>query len=237
MVHSVTWQKQGPNDCAQTSASVLLAALGQPMSVEDIKKDVPVFINAKGEEIGTSWPHLAAFLKTKGNDVTMHATDIELLDRSWATLSPDEIIERLHERKKHIRHAYHGTDVIEAYVDGYEQFLKAGGRIVFPILTEGYLHQLLLKDPFIAAVSYNYLNSGPKKVFDQKKRQWSTDDISGRTTTHAVVVAGYDSGKFLIIDADQPSVEAGTRWLDAGHLIGAICLAETEWDNILITVG
>lgn len=216
---------------------MLLTALGQPLSAEEVKKDVPVFVNARGDEIGTSFSHMAAFIQSRGNRVTIHATDIELLDRSWEGIGSEEIIKKLHQRKAHIRHAYHGRDVIDAYIDGYEQFLRAGGQITFPILTEAYLHDLLLVNPFTAAVSHNYLNSEPKKVFNQQTRERSADDLAGYTTTHAVVISGYKDGQFLIIDADQPTQKSGTRWLDAGHLIGAICLAETEWDNIIITVA
>ncbi|MDP4000318.1 MAG: hypothetical protein Q8Q11_02715 [bacterium] len=200
-----------------------------------VKKDVPLHTNTQGVVIGTTFAHAALHLRRLGFRTTIHTTDIDLLDRTWEGLDAKELRKKLTQRKKFIRHPFLDEEAVEAYAEGYVSFVRAEGRIKHPVLTTKYLHRLLEKAPFIAAVSKQYLVSCSKKRFVGKTGKAVFDDVRGQTNTHAIVVAGYRDGRFLIIDSSAPNARAGRRWLNAEHLIGAICLAETEWDNLVIT--
>ena len=53
------------------------------------------------------------------------------------------------------------------------------------------------------------------------------DSIQGAPSAHMVVIAGYDNGKFLLLDPDFEF--GGERWIDVDRLVGSIYLAETDF--------
>jgi len=77
-------------------------------------------------------------------------------------------------------------------------------------------------------------NNIAKHVYDEEKNDFVIHDIKGNPGTHAVVVAGYRKGEFLIVDPDYE--HGGRRRIDAGRLIGAIYLAQTDYDSLVITL-
>lgn len=61
------------------------------------------------------------------------------------------------------------------------------------------------------------------------------DDIKGNPTTHAIIVSGYEEGNFSIVDPDKEN--GGKKDISASKLVGAIYLAETDFDSLILTVN
>jgi len=224
---------QNTQDCAQSSASQILSYYGIKKSIEDIKKEVPVYISSEGKPLGSSLGHIATYFIQLGLETTLHSVDIEIFDRSWKDFDNQTLIQKLRERRKYLKHARYEEAALDLVVDGYAQFLKKGGRIVFPIVDEAYLYQLIQKGPIYTILSYNFLNQVSKYKFvsDGKPVQ---DSIAGSPSTHAVVISGYKLGKFEITDPDYRF--GGKKLIHPGQIIGAFYLAETDFDPLLITL-
>lgn len=234
IVYDVPLVKQGVVECLPSSATQLLNFYGVPVTFDEVKKDVPLYVTPDGKPVGTSTGHMGAYLLEKGFSVTFHTVDIEIFDPSWVRLSSKELITKLQERRKYLQHSRYNDDMLDVIVDGYILFLEKGGKITFKIVDEEYLHTQLQQGPCILQVSYNFLNNCPKYYYNSEHKAYVQDAIQGHPTTHAVVVSGYKDGKFVIVDPDFEY--GGVREIAAGRLIGAFYLAETDWDPILITV-
>jgi hypothetical protein len=225
---------QGLQDCLQASVAQILDYFDILKTVAEIKNEVPVHRDVNGVPLGTSIGHIGSFLLSLDLSVTMHILDIQIFDRTWSGKSNKELVALLLERAPHLHHELYDAQSREVIVQGYVSFLQLGGEIRLPILDVSYLYELLTNGPLIAVVNYNFLNDTAKTSFDADREDFYPDPIAGNPSTHAVVVAGYSDGRFLIVDPD--SQHGGHRWIDSGRLIGAIYLAQTEFDNLLISV-
>lgn len=225
---------QGESECVQASASQILAFYGIKKTIEEIKNEVPILRSQDGELIGTSWAHIALYFLELGFDVTFHTTDVVIFDRTWKDLEKEKILAKLEQRQPHLTHAFYTRDVLDLYFDGYSKFLKQGGTIRLPVITNNYLYKLLEKGPIVASVDYQFLNEVSKWSYDAKTDQWKEDDISGIPLTHAIIISGYHDGAYTIVDPDYRF--GGVRTIDCDHLLGAFYLAQFGFDNILITL-
>jgi len=224
---------QNIQDCVQSSASQILSYYGINKTIDEIKKEVPVYINSDGKPLGSSLGHIATYFIQLGLETTLHSVDIEIFDRSWKNLDNQAIIQKLKERRKYLKHARYEESALDLVVSGYVLFLEKGGNIIFPIVDEAYLYKLLQKGPIFTILSYNFLNQVPKYTFIPEGKSIQ-DSIMGAPSTHAVVISGYKQGKFEITDPDYEF--EGKRLIDAGQIIGAFYLAETDFDPLLITL-
>lgn len=232
--HKVPLIRQGLLQCVQASTAQLLQAYGIQKTIEEIREEVPVYISSLGIPLGSSLGHIASYMITQGYQVTIHTVDTEIFDKSWESLTKEEIVLRLKERRKYVRHSRYEEEALNAIFDGYIQFLKSDGKIIYPIVDERYIVELLKKGPVFCVVNYNFLNEVARGKFDRKTNAFVRDSIAGSPSTHAVVIAGYDEGVFTIVDPD--SELGGVRKFAAGHLLGAFYLAQTDFDCILITL-
>jgi len=144
------------------------------------------------------------------------------------------LIKNLEERKEFIKHPRYDENAFDLIFDGYISFLRADGTVKFPIIDEQYLLKLLENGPIYAIVGFNFLNQIPKFKFSKNGTDSTADPIEGSPGTHVVIISGYKGGKFKITDSDPKY--GGQRWITPGHLIGAIYLAETDFDPLLITL-
>jgi hypothetical protein len=227
--------RQGLQDCVQTNTSQILKYYGVDKSIEEIKKEVPVYINKEGKPIGSSLGHIAAYFISQGFETTIHTVEIQIFDRSWVKLTNEELITNLQNRRKFIEHPKYEKEALDLIFDGYLCFLIAGGKITFPVINEDYLINLLKTGPIFGVVSFNFLNSAPKYKFDINGQEMSADSIEGSPGTHVVTIAGFKDNQFKLIDPDPKF--GGVRWVDSGLLIGSIYLAETDFDSVLITIS
>lgn len=131
-------------DCVQASGVSFLSHYGVQKTLQEIKKEVPVFINSKGKELGTAIGHIAKYFLQQGFDVTLHTSDIEIFDQSWQNLSSEKLSSKILERQSHLKHALYEYDALSVICDGFVQFLKEGGNIVFPVVDEVYIYMNFL---------------------------------------------------------------------------------------------
>lgn len=232
--YNVPLIRQGLQDCLQASVAQLMAYHDISKTIEELKQEVPVYKDERGVPVGTSIGHMAAYLCNLGFAVTIHSTDIQLFDPSWRDKPSDELIDLLRKRLPHLGHPTYSLQVKEAILEGYSAFLQAGGTIEFPVISKDVICNVLEQGPLLAVVSYNFLNGTAKTIFDAQTNLYVANPIEGQPSTHAVVVAGYKDDQFLLVDPDQKL--GGKRWLDANRVVGAVYLAQTDFDNMIISV-
>lgn len=226
--------KQDLQECVQASTVSLLAHYGIEKNTNQVKKEVPVYKTHDGKLLGSSLGHIALYFQKLGFKTTIHTTDIQIFDRSWSKLVRPKLIENLKQRRQNIRHPIYDELAIKAIFDGYIKFLEAKGKIVMPVISEKYLLSLLKNGPIFSVVSYNFLNQTSKFSFDSQNQKHIKDSINGIPSTHAVVINGFNNNSFNVIDPDLKF--GGKRQIKPDLLIGSIYLAETDYDNLLITI-
>jgi hypothetical protein len=234
ILYQIPLIKQNLQDCVQTGAAQLLRYYGVKKTLTDIKQEVPVYVTSQGKPLGSSLGHMAAYFITLGFKTTLHIADIEIFDPSWACLTSKDLINKLKFRQPHLRHPLYDRQALEVVFNGYFDFINKGGQVIFPIVSGKYLHQLLLTGPIYAVVSYQGLNRTSKTIFNKAENKFSQDDIQGSPGTHVVIISGYRQGEFQLVDSDL--VHYGRRWVTTDHLIAAFYLAQTNLDNLLITL-
>jgi hypothetical protein len=233
--YDVQLMEQGFQECTQTSAAQILKYYGIDKTTEEIKKEVPVYINKEGKHLGSSLGHIATYFVSLGLKTTIHTVDMEIFDRSWKDLSNFEMVEKLQERRKYFHSIKYEDEALDVIFDGYIKFLQAGGKVVFPIIDEKYLVNLLENGPIYGVVSYNFLNSTSKITIANGVGDPIYDSVQGSCGTHVITIAGHNENhQFKLVDSDPKF--GGIRWVESGLLIGSIYLAETDYDSLLITV-
>jgi hypothetical protein len=232
--YKVLLLKQGIQECAQASTASLLNFLGIMKTIEQVKAEVPVYVDAKGKLKGTSIGHMASYLIKLDLKVTLHTVDIQVFDQTWKGLSKVELLNNLKARQASLKHPEYDKEGIAAIIEGYRMFLDAGGKMVMPIIDEEYLYNLLIQGPFLAVVSYNFLNQTSKYAWVEGNDKPIQDPVKGKPSTHMIVVNGYKDHQFQIMDPDYEF--GGRRWINSSLLVGSIYLAETDFDSLLISV-
>lgn len=228
--------KQKTSECMQTATTQLLSYFDPSVTVEEVIKNVPVYVE-NGEKIGTSPGHLATYLAQQGYKTTVYMFDIELFDLSWDGESPAQIIDNLKKRQEGIPSNAWLSKYHHILVDGWELFVKEGGTFAQPSLSIQLLKDLVEKNPFLMMVNSTYLNHTFKQQYNKETDKFEEDTINGRSLTHAVTCAGYKEGSFLIIDPDPPKGQEQHRWIKEDHLIASIMAAQTESDNLLMVIN
>ena len=224
--------KQGLQDCAQANAVQILNHYGISKTIDDIKSEVPVYISKSGVPLGSSLGHIATYFITLGFKTTLHTVDIEIFDPSWSGLTSLELIDNLRLRRQHFKSVKYEVEALDVIFDGYIKFLEAGGKIVFPIIDENYLIDLLSLGPIYCSVNYNFLNSTSKYLFEGSVS--THDPVKGSSFAHIVTLAGFHDGQFKVVDPDAEF--GGVRLINSSLLVGSIYLAESDYDPLLITL-
>jgi len=233
--HQIVAIKQRPAECMQTATTQLLSFFDPSIHVEDVIKNVPVYIE-NGEKIGTSPGHLAAYLAQQGYKTTVYVFDVELFDPSWNGESSNKIIELLKQRQDGIPSNSWLARYHHVLIDGWELFVDSGGVFMQPSLSIKLLRDLVKDHPFLMMVNSTYLNHASKQQYNKETDKFEDDSINGRSLTHGVTCAGYKDGSFLIVDPDPPEGQDQHRWIKEDHLITSIMAAQTESDNLLVVI-
>lgn len=229
--------KQKTSECMQTAATQLISYFDPTISVQEVLDAVPVYVDERGEKIGTSPGHLASYFATRGYKTTTHMFDVELFDISWSNLSEVEVIDKLVKRQEYIPANSWLSKYHHILIEGWKVYVQAGGKFSFPSLSSKLLHELLLQGPVLVLVNSTYLNRHSKELYSQETDTFVPDSVRGRSLTHAVTAAGYKDGKFLIIDPDPPEGSEQHRWIESDHILASIMAAQTESDNFVVSVS
>ncbi len=226
-------EQQESSDCVQAVASQLLSFYGIEKTVEEVKREVPVFVNADGIPLGTSIGHMAAYFVGLGFEVELQTSDIELFDQTWGDLNNDKLIKQIKLRQPHVKHTIYGSDAIAAVCEGFMLFLHQGGKITFPVVDEQYFYRLLEQGPIYAVLNYQFLFQKPKIFYNETTQELSANATTGMPHTHALLIVGYKDGQFCLLDPEGDEPE---RWVSVGRLVGAYYLADLNLDSVLIVL-
>jgi len=219
-------------ECTQASVKVMLDYYRQGKSLEDVRKEMPVYKRTDGVPMGTALGHAASYFTSLGFETTMHLNDVLIFDQCWKDLTSEELIENLKSRRRFVKSDRYDEDAMDAIFDGFTTFLKSGGKIVFPVIDEKYVENLLREGPVFATVNFNYLHLASR--FKMVGDEFVPDPIEGYPTAHSVVISGCEDGRFLVIDPHQEY--GGEKWIESGRLIGALYLAQIDLCSLLITL-
>jgi len=233
--HDITLQTQSASsNCVQTATSQFLTFFNINESPNNIESAVPVRTNDQGKPIGTLFADIGTWLiKTQGLNATMHVFDTQVINRSWKTLSQKELLREIQElQKSGVSTAR--TPYAPLLIDSYISFLQSSGVINIVRCTNDLLQSLLAKGPVLAIVSFNYMYDYPRASYDSDAKNYIADPIDGKAIEHAIVITGYTDDSYEYNDPDPEMGEQHTVKDDV--LIGAICTAQLNSNNYLLTV-
>ena len=229
--YDIEQERQGLQECVQASAIQILSYYGIKKTLADVKKEVPVYVDEFGINRGTSLGHIATYFQELGLRTKLHTVDLIVFDRSWISVTKNELIANLKLRERYVKHGWYDQKLIKVMINGYTSYIKSGGSVLQPVVDVPYILSYLEKGPLYFVVSYNSLNNCSKYDFSKENEQ---DPIKGLPSTHAIVVSGYENGFFEIVDPDFNF--GGYRKISASQLIAAYYLAETDTDCLFISI-
>jgi len=226
--------QSSPSNCIQTSVSQFLSFYGINVSPDEIEQKIPVRVNGQGKPMGTLLADIGTWLKkTYQLKPTMHVFDAQIIDRSWFSLSQQELLAKMQEVKV-IGANTALTPYAPILIDAYITYLQGGGRIDITKCTHELLQKLLSKGPILAIVNFNYIYDYPKVSYDKKIKSYVPDTVGGKMIEHAIVLTGFDDGVYFYNDPD--SEKGGKHQVENDVLVGAICTAQINSDNYLLTI-
>ncbi len=233
--HNVPLQTQTKSsNCVQTSTSQFISFYGLNISPDDIEKDIPIRFDKEGKPMGTLLPDIGSWLiKNHGLKATMYVFDTQIIDRTWAKLNQKELLEIMEKIQKtgiSTAKTWYAPYLIDAYVD----FLEAGGVVNVAKCTNELLRSLIDKGTVMVIVNFNYIYDYPRVVYNKDIKNYEADTINGKVINHAIVLTGYDDDYYYYNDPD--SEMGGENSINKDILIGAICTAQINSDNYLLTI-
>lgn len=233
--HDIPLQTQSSSsNCVQTSTSQFLGFYDINESPDAIEAVVPVRKNAEGKPMGTLFADIGTWLiETKKLTVTMHVFDTQIIDRSWASLSQEQLLGEVKNMQKHGVSTAR-TPYAPLLIDSYATFLQAGGSVNITKCTNQLLQDLLAKGPVLAIISFNYMYDYPRASYNAYIKNYEANSIDGKAIEHAIVITGFAEGNYLYNDPD--SEKGGQHTVKDDVLIGAICTAQLNSDNYLLTI-
>jgi hypothetical protein len=203
-------------------------------SPDEIEAAVPVRKNTEGKPMGTLFADIGIWLRqVKDVSVTMHVFDTQIIDRSWYKLSQKELQDKIVELQDNGVSSAR-TIYAPLLIDAYASFLKSGGLIDIAKCTNKLLQSLLAKGPILAIISFNYMYDYPRSSYNPEIKSYEANSIDGKAIEHAIVITGYSDGDYYYNDPDNEM--GGQHTVKDDILIGAICTAQLNSDNYLLTI-
>ena len=222
------------SNCVQTATSQFLSFYEINYSADEIEAAVPVRKNSEGKPMGTLFADIGTWLLRENKcAVTMHVFDAQIIDRSWTTLSQDELLVDV------LKLQQHGVSTAKTlytpmHIDAYVSFLQAKGTLDVTKCTNELLQNLLQKGPILAIINYNYMYDYPRASYKPETRGYEPDTINGKVLEHAIAITGYEDGLYSYNDPD--SEMGGQHTVKDDILLGAICAAQLNSDNYLLSI-
>lgn len=222
------------SNCVQTATSQFLSFYDIHESPENIEAAVPVRTNHEGKPMGTLFADIGTWLiQTHKVSAAMHVFDTQIIDRSWVSFSQKQLMNEV------IRMREHGvttarTPYAPLLIEAYATFLQSGGIVNITKCTNQLLQGLLAKGPVLAIISFNYMYDYPRASYSCEIKNYEADPIDGKAIEHAIVMTGFSGGEYHYNDPDPEY--GGQHKVKDDVLIGAICTAQLNSDNYLLTI-
>jgi hypothetical protein len=219
-------------NCGYTALAMQLSHYGSSLTPEDIYRSAPR-ADVDGAELpGSLTAQLATWALGKGHTARLTTFDFLIIALAWASLDSPRLISRL----KAVRDSHHvsslGKALSRTYVDGYVQYLEAGGQLVIlPHVSSSGIYEKLQSGPVGVSVCTAPLD-GHGRLAEAMPGREVADDVSGAIGTHSVVVYGNtSSGDFLLADPWR-----GLTQVSREALICAMTAAEIECDALCFEI-
>ncbi|MBW3628710.1 MAG: C39 family peptidase [Gemmatimonadetes bacterium] len=220
-----------PDDvtCGPTCLRKVYHFYGLNVPLEELTAEVD-----RHEDGGTLAVSLGIAALRRGFCARIYSYNLRIFDPTWASLSPDELRDKLGLRLEHLR-APKSVRAGKAYLE----FLSHGGEIAFDELTPKLLKAILNRNhPILAGLSATYLYRMPRERHDPETHELLDDDVAGDPTGHFVVISGYDQRgrRFTVRDpsAHAPTDRQGRVAVEAHRLTNAIMLGDLTYDAVLL---
>ncbi len=233
--HGIPLQTQSSSsNCVQTSTSQFLGFYGIHETPDNIEAAVPVRTNADGKPMGTLFADIGTWLrKTYDVSATMYVFDTQIIDRSWASLSQPQLLAEVKKMQEHGVSTAR-TPYAPLLIEAYTSFLQSGGVVSIAKCTNDLLQSLLAKGPIMAIISFNYMYDYPRASYNPIIKNYEANSIDGKAIEHAIVITGFADGNYYYNDPDAEM--GGKHTAKDDVLIGAICTAQLNSDNYLLTI-
>ncbi len=212
--------------CGPTCLHAVYRHFGHEIALETVIEEIH-----RLDHGGTLDVFLANHALGKGFKATIHTYNLDVFDPSWFARPGIDLAERLRaqmEVKQDSRLAIAS--------EGYLEFLRLGGRIVFEDLSRSLLRRLLRnRQPVLTGLSATYLY--------RAMREWGPDDqdddIRGHPVGHFVLLTGYERETRTVLVADPMAgnpLGSQTYSVAIDRVIGAILLGVLTYDANLLVI-
>jgi len=216
-----------PDDaaCGPTCLHAVYRYFGDEIQLESVIEETRSL--AAGGTLGV---FLANHALGRGYRATIYTYNLQVFDPTWFEAGAVSPAEQLREQ----RAAKDDAKLAEA-TDGYLEFLRLGGRIVFTDLNSALIRKHLNRRiPILTGLSATYLYRSSREVNDLE------DDVRGEPVGHFVVLCGYDRSNRSVLVADpltsNPLAEDPVYRVKTDRLIAAILLGIVTNDANLVVL-
>lgn len=220
-----------PNDttCGPTCLHAIYRYYNDPISLQQVIAEVPNI-----PEGGTIEVFLARHALQRGYKTTIFPYNLQIFDPTWSVISSNEIAAKLR------RQLVFKKDVpgIVVLTNAYLEYLEAGGRLRFEVMTPALIRHFLKKSiPILTGLSATYLYNTAREYSDGGGLKY--DDVRGDSMGHFVVLTGYDRKDRSVLVADplkaNPIADSQHYAVNIYRLVCAIMLGILTYDgNMLI---
>lgn len=220
-----------PDDvtCGPTSLHAVYRHYGLDLSLRQLISEIEFL-----EEGGTLAVFLGIDALKRGFRSRIYSLNLRVFDPSWADLSRDQLIQKLHTQLLH----KHGSKFVQA-CNAYIRFLEMGGEIVFKELTsqllQGYFR---VGTPVLAGLSATYLYASPREYTGPDNHS-VFDDVRGEPSGHFVVLYGIDDEHRILVadpDGNTPLAQDHYYHVPSRRLIHSILLGILTYDANLLVI-
>ena len=233
--HNLHLQLQsGPSNCVQTATSQFLRFYNIDVNPTELENQIPIRVDDQGRPMGTLFADIGSWMLKKHKlKVSMHVFDSQIVDSSWQSLTDDLLLAEF--KKIQITGVVTArTPFATILIDAYVKYLQTGGIVKIEKCTNLLLQTLLTDGPVLAVVSYSYLYDYPRCRYDLVTKKYIVDPAGGKVFEHAIVLTGFEGDNYFYNDPD--SEKGGKNTVSSDILIGAICSAQINSMNYLMSV-
>ncbi|MBZ0173425.1 MAG: C39 family peptidase [Phycisphaerales bacterium] len=184
------------------------------------------------ESGGTLDVFLACDALRRGFEATIYTYNLQVFDPTWFAHKDVDMIAKLEAQIREKRDRR-----LRVASQGYQEFLRLGGRIRFTDLTRRLLRSILNRGiPIITGLSATYLYRAMREYGPDD----ADDDVRGAPAGHFVVLSGYERRHRTILVSDplDPNPLGGEQnyWIHIDRVIGAILLGVLTHDANLLVI-
>lgn len=217
--------------CGATSLYAIYRYYGVNISLPEVMDGVERSLSG-----GTLGSMLGQHALKMGFDTELYVNNVEVFDPTWFDHEGDMTLLKNKLKQQLI---YKNTSNMRQVTQGYLEFIRLGGKILFKTITVQLLKNYFEKKiPILTGLSSTYLYRCPRELYSEYGVSID-DDIRGMPCGHFVVLCGYNDKHRLIVVADphraNPISQDNYYEVSSSRLINAIMLGVLTNDaNLLI---